>query len=85
MSIIDAIRLFLAAVAEWLRRQTAQDNQELGRLQEREANDKADDTLRDVIRRANADSVSDDEAFGPSGSGNNLPSTGTGRPANRPD
>jgi hypothetical protein len=85
MSIIDAIRLFLAAVAEWLRRQTARDNQELGRLQERETNAKADDTLRDVIRRANADSVSDDEAFGPSGSGNNLPSTGTGRPANRPD
>jgi hypothetical protein len=73
MSIIEAIRLFLAAVAEWLRRQTAQDNQELGRLQEREANDKADDTLRDVIRRANADSVSDDEAFGPSGPDDNLP------------
>jgi hypothetical protein len=63
----------------------ARRNEELGRLKEREANDRENDSLRDVIRRANADSVSDDDAFGPSRSGNNLPSTGTGRPANRPD
>jgi hypothetical protein len=63
----------------------ARRNEELGRLKEREANDKADDTLRDVIRRANADRVSDDEAFGPSGQDDHLPSPRTGRPSNRPD
>jgi hypothetical protein len=63
----------------------ARRNEELGRLKEREANDRENDSLRDVIRRANADSLRDDEAFGPSGSGNNLPSPRTGGPSNRPD
>ena len=63
----------------------ARRNEELGRLKEREANDKADDTLRDVIRRANADSLRDDEAFGPSGQDDHLPSSGKSRPSNRPD
>ena len=63
----------------------ARRNEELGRLKEREANDRENDSLRDVIRRANADRVSDGEAFGPSGQDDHLPGSGKGRPANRPN
>jgi len=45
---------------------------ELGERREREANDKAMDDLRAAIDLANADSVSDDEAFGVGGQDNDL-------------
>jgi len=72
----------LKAFSDWVR--SAKDI-ELGRLKEREANDRENESLRDVIRRANADSVHDDEAFGSGGQDNNLPGFGKGRPTNRPD
>ncbi len=55
----------LAAVQKWIDRQTVRDAQELGEHREKERANEADKIVRAGIDRADSDSVSDDEAFGP--------------------
>jgi hypothetical protein len=67
--VIAFLTNLLAAVQSWIDRQTVKDAQDLGGYREREKHDQENEDLRDLIRRANADSVSDDEAFGPDETG----------------
>ena len=69
-AIIKAVLDFLNGLFASIRSSRDED---LGRMREREANDKANDDLRAAIDRANADSVSDLEAFGPGRKSDNLP------------
>ena len=61
-NLVASVAAFVAALLDYLK---ANRLIELGRLREREANAQADSDLRDAIRNADPDSVSDSEAFGP--------------------
>lgn len=61
-SIVKGIAGLVTGVLDAFR---AWQQQDYGRLRERERQDEADQALRDRIRDADPDSVSDDEAFGP--------------------
>lgn len=60
--IIAGVVRFLAWITSAIDRAKAED---YGRLKERERQDKADEEIRNRIRNASPDRVSDDDAFGP--------------------
>ena len=63
-SLLALLRAIGEAVSRFIRWRESRDNQELGRLRERERIYEANADMRDAIDRASADRVSDDDAFG---------------------
>jgi hypothetical protein len=76
--VLTFLTSLLAAIQKWIDRQTVKDAQDLGGHREREKHERENEDLRDLIRRANTDSVRDDDAFGPDETGDPVSRTKKG-------